>query len=388
MENKETLSKRIEDTPKLRFPEFKDKWKQFKFGDNFILSQGLQVPVNKQFYEPDFNLERFIRIVDVTQLNEPQRYVYNPTGKGRVQDDDIFFVRYGAVGTIGYGYNGVIANNLFKVTPTFQASSSFLYQQFANGRFNLKLKELTASTSMPAINFTALNNLYFWRTNIIEQNKIGNFFSVIDKQIEQQESLLTLLNKYKRGLIPLTFSNKNGCKEFKLKELLQPYTSKNTSLYEPVAVGKYGIRKRSEIYSKILSKDISKNKVIEKNTFVIGMGSKQIDFGILYEDVKYSVSPAYLTFKISKKINPKYLEEYLRNILPILSFKFMIIGARQGKNIDKEGFLNYSIYVPPIDRQNRISDTLIALDKKIEKENELLLLLKQYKQGLLQQMFI
>ena len=74
--------------------------------------------------------------------------------------------------------------------------------------------------------------------------------------------------------------------------------------------------------------------------------------------------------------------------MPILSFKFMIIGARQGKNIDKEGFLNYSIYVPPIDRQNRISDTLIALDKKIEKENELLLLLKQYKQGLLQQMFI
>ena len=128
MENKETLSKHIEDIPKLRFPGFKEKWKQFKFGDNFILSQGLQVPVNKQFYEPDFNLERFIRIVDVTQLNEPQRYVYNPTGKGRVQDDDIFFVRYGAVGTIGYGYNGVIANNLFKVTPTFQASSSFLYQ--------------------------------------------------------------------------------------------------------------------------------------------------------------------------------------------------------------------------------------------------------------------
>ena len=152
-------------------------------------------------------MERFIRIVDVTQLNEPQRYVYNPTGKGRVQDDDIFFVRYGAVGTIGYGYNGVIANNLFKVTPTFQASSSFLYQQFANGRFNLKLKELSASTSMPAINFTALNNLYFWRTNIIEQNKIGNFFSVIDKQIEQQENLLTLLNKYKEGLYKTIFSN-------------------------------------------------------------------------------------------------------------------------------------------------------------------------------------
>ena len=248
-------------------------------------------------------------------------------------------------------------------------------------------KRLEGSVRM-CLSFDSLQSIETNIPSLEEQEKIGNFFIKLDSLIDLQENKIILLNKYKRGLISLTFSNKNGCKEFKLKELLKPYTSKNTSLYEPVAVGKYGIRKRSEIYSKIISKDISKNKVIEKNTFVIGMGSKQIDFGILYEDVKYSVSPAYLTFKISKKINPKYLEEYLRNILPILSFKFMIIGARQGKNIDKEGFLNYSIYVPSIDRQNRISDTLIALDKKIEKENELLLLLKQYKHGLLQQMFI
>ena len=264
----------------------------------------------------------------------------------------------------------------------------YFYYYFSKN-FSKRVSKMSAKATVDSVRMNMISEMVIYYPELLsEQEEVVNFFTKIDNCIDAQEKLLTLLNKYKRGLISLTFSNKNGCKEFKLKELLQPYTSKNTSLYEPVAVGKYGIRKRSEIYSKILSKDISKNKVIEKNTFVIGMGSKQIDFGILYEDVKYSVSPAYLTFKISKKINPKYLEEYLRNILPILSFKFMIIGARQGKNIDKEGFLNYSIYVPSIDRQNRISDTLIALDKKIEKENELLLLLKQYKQGLLQQMFI
>ena len=44
--------------------------------------------------------------------------------------------------------------------------------------------------------------------------------------------------------------------EYSLKEILTEFTEKNVNLlYEPVAVGKYGIRKRSDIYKKELSKD-------------------------------------------------------------------------------------------------------------------------------------
>ncbi len=156
-------------------------------------------------------------------------------------------------------------------------------------------------------------------------------------------------------------------KKIKLGEILEEYCERNIdNKYMPVAVGKYGIRKREEIYSKELSKDISKNKVIRKDTLTIGMGSNQIDIGILVEDEKYCVSPAYTTYKI-KNCNSKFLEYYLEYINPRLSDLFMIVSARQGKSVDKEGMLAYSIEIPSLDEQSKICKVLNQIEIIIEK---------------------
>ena len=156
-------------------------------------------------------------------------------------------------------------------------------------------------------------------------------------------------------------------KKVKLGEILEEYCERNIdNKYMPVAVGKYGIRKREEIYSKELSKDISKNKVIRKDTLTIGMGSNQIDIGILVEDEKYCVSPAYTTYKI-KNCNSKFLEYYLEYINPRLSDLFMIVSARQGKSVDKEGMLAYSIEIPSLDEQRKICKILNQIEIIIEK---------------------
>ena len=180
----------------ISFPQKKkNAWEQRKFGESFKLSQGLQVPVEEQLLTQEQNTEQFIRIVDVTQNGEPPRYIYNPTGKGRVSENDIFFVRYGAVGTIGYGYSGVIANNLFKVEPLYAADNSFLYQQFAGTSFNDEIRNMSASTSMPAINFGALNNLIFYNTVYKEQQKIGEYFATLDNLITLHQRKLKCLEK-------------------------------------------------------------------------------------------------------------------------------------------------------------------------------------------------
>ena len=103
--------------------------------------------------------------------------------------------------------------------------------------------------------------------------------------------------------------------KYSLIDILTQYSEKNIdNKYEPVAVGKYGIRKRSDIYKKELAKDYSKNKLIYKDTLTIGLGSKQIDFGVLKDDCIYSVSPAYITFKIDGSIiKADYLELYLES---------------------------------------------------------------------------
>lgn len=160
----------------------------------------------------------------------------------------------------------------------------------------------------------------------------------------------------------------------KLGDVLKEYKEKNTdNKYKPVAVGRYGIRKREEIYSKELAKDYSKNKLIYKNTLTVGMGSKQIDIGILTEDAIYAVSPAYHTFRINN-IDANYLRYCLDARNADMSERFMIASARQGKSVDFKKMLRYEIPVySESDTQtilfnlSKIEEVILNLDSQLEK---------------------
>lgn len=147
-------------------------------------------------------------------------------------------------------------------------------------------------------------------------------------------------------------------KSMPLNEFLFEYTERNIdNKYRPVAVGRYGIRSRDSIYSKELAKDYSKNKLIFKNTLTIGMGSVQIDIGILSTDETYSVSPAYHTYRINN-INPNYLRYCLECRNQDMFVRYVKKGSRQGKTIDLSRWLTYEIPVYSIEDQEKIVDKI------------------------------
>lgn len=151
-----------------------------------------------------------------------------------------------------------------------------------------------------------------------------------------------------------------------LNNYLTEYKEKNDgNKYKPVAVGRYGIRTRESIYSKELAKDYSKNKVIFQNTLTVGMGSNQIDIGILDKDEIYSVSPAYHTYKISE-INANYLRYCLECRNQDMFIRYVKRGSRQGKTIDLKRWLTYEIPVYDESTQQEIVSTLDKVSKIIE----------------------
>ena len=155
-----------------------------------------------------------------------------------------------------------------------------------------------------------------------------------------------------------------------LKSFLEEYNDKNVdNKYKTVAVGKYGIRTRESIYSKELAKDYSKNKLIYKNTLTVGMGSKQIDIGILSDDHVFSVSPAYHTFKISN-INPDYLRYCLQARNPDMFIRYVKRGSRQGKAIDLKRWLTYEIPIHEKLVQKEIVKTLDVVKDLLEAYKE------------------
>ena len=164
---------------------------------------------------------------------------------------------------------------------------------------------------------------------------------------------------------------------YPLSAFLTEYSEKNDgNKYRPVAVGRYGIRPRESIYSKELAKDYSKNKLIHKNTLTVGMGSVQIDIGILTEDITYSVSPAYHTYRITG-IDATYLRYCLECRNQDMFVRFVKRGSRQGKTIDLKRWLTYEIPVYDMVRQAEIVDRLDRILGLIEKRREQLLQLDQ-----------
>ena len=162
-----------------------------------------------------------------------------------------------------------------------------------------------------------------------------------------------------------------------LSDFLTEYTLRNdNNQYKPVAVGRYGIRTRDSIYTKELAKDYSKNKVIYQDTLTVGMGSVQIDIGILTEDIRYSVSPAYHTYQI-RNINPAYLRYCLECRNQDMFSRFVKRGSRQGKSIDLKRWLTYEIPVFDERKQAEIVTVLDRISTQVANRQEQLELFEQ-----------
>ena len=155
-----------------------------------------------------------------------------------------------------------------------------------------------------------------------------------------------------------------------LSEFISEYSERNVdNRYNPVAVGRYGIRSRESIYSKELAKDYSKNKLIYRNTLTVGMGSVQMDIGVLTDDVIYSVSPAYHTYHIDG-INSTYLDYCLKQRNNDMFTRFVKRGSRQGKSIDLNRWLTYEIPVYELSVQEDIVKRLNLVEEIIENRKQ------------------
>ena len=372
--------------PILRFKGFTDDWEQRKLGEIFKFSQGLQVPIDQQFERKEENTERFIRIVDVTQDNIPQRFVYNPTGKGRVNLDDIFFVRYGAVGTIGHGFKGVIANNLFKVIPLIDINPLFWFYQFSDIRFNSRLKALSASTSMPAINFNTLRKMIISNTSIVEQNKIGTILKSLDNLLTLYEKKKQLLTQLKQGIVNFLIT-KNGPKpQLRFSGFNNNWESKSfEKLLNYEQPTKYIVKKADYISQG--TPVLTANK-----SFVLGYTNETNVYqnipAIIFDD--FTLESKYVDFPFMVKSSAiKILTSENSNL-------FFIYQLLNNQRFVQEGHSRHyisvvqkkKVLVPSIQEQNKISDLIKQLEDNIELNSNTIVLLKKLKEFLLQSMFL
>ena len=183
-------------------------------------------------------------------------------------------------------------------------------------------------------------------------------------------------------------------KKYKLSELLTETNIKKTNEnYDIISSTTKGIYLQSEYFNKqAASEDTKGYKIIKKSQLVLSpqnlwMGNININF-------KYDigiVSPSYKVFDINENMVDLLLfNEWIKSPRALYQY---IISSEQGasivrRNLNMELFYEISIVLPSISIQKSISKKIHSFNNLIQFEEDRLIILKNLKKGLMQQMFV
>lgn len=381
-----------------------------KLQDIVTFSQGIQVPVEEQFEKQKDNHVRFLRIVDYTRGDVEPRYIDDPGSKYAVQSNDVIMIRYGEAGRVVRGYEGVIANNLFKITPNNDCiDKDFLYYSLTSDTMYKKIANTTQTTGMPAVNFKNLYGLEISLPQLKEQKKIAEILSSVDAAIEKTEQVIAKTEEVKKGLMQQLLTKGIGHTEFKQTEFGEIPVSWEVKKISQVASTMSGgtpNRKKSEYYNgdipwvktgELIHKYLNNSEEKITELGLNNSSAKLMPVGTVLIAMYGATVGKSTILGISASTNQAccgiipnkdYLNnEYLYYRLQYWKDKLisMATGAAQ-PNISQQLIKELLIPLPNLSEQEKIVDILNIQDEKIANEKANLDSLKEIKQGLMQRL--
>ena len=386
--------------PKLRFKEFKLPYSKYQLS-NYLIESKLR---NKNLiYNKNDVLSVSGKFGVINQIELQGRSFAGEKVNNYhiVETNDIVYTKsplklspYGII-KVNNGISGIVSTlyAVYHVLPNAIPKYIDFYFNY-NLRLNKYLKlivNIGAKHDMKISNEYVLTN-YVSFPSIEEQTKIANFLSLIDRKIELQEKLVENLKLYKKGLLKKVFSNNHGWKSAKLGDFLIEYNKKTTinNQYPVLTSSRKGLFLQYDYFDKQIASDnnIGYN-ILPCNYITYRNASDDATFYFNINNiVKYGiVSPLYPVFT-TQNMNVIFLQLILNysNDFKKYCLEEQQGGTRTSMSITK--LKEFKVKYPNIEEQNRIANIFSNLDKKMDFETNRLTKLKEYKKGLLQQMFI
>ncbi|HHW7842480.1 TPA: restriction endonuclease subunit S [Staphylococcus aureus] len=395
--------------PELRFPGFEGEWEEKKLGE--VTTQSMYgIGASATSFD---SKNIYVRITDIDEKSRKLNYQNLTTpdvinNKYKLKRNDILFARTGASTGKSYIhkgekeiYNYYFAGFLIKFEINEQNSPLFIYQFTLTSKFNNWVKVMSVRSGQPGINSEEYAKMPLVLPNKLEQQKIGQFFSKLDRQIELEEQKLELLQQQKKGYMQkifsqeLRFKDENGndypdWEEKKMGEITTMFSggtpqSTNTRYYK----GDIPFIRSGEI-----SKTYTELKINEEA--LNNSSAKLVEVGDLLYALYGATSGEVAISKINGAINQAVLcirtnesVEFLLNYLFFSKNKILntFIQGGQG-NLSANIIKNLIIETPTIIEQRKIADFFCNIDNSIEIQGRKLEFLKQRKQSLLQKMFV
>lgn len=401
--------------PKLRFKGFNDEWKIDKLNENTYIKGRIGW---KNLKQEEYTLKgpyliagKHINegIINWDKCDHISEERYEESMEIALKDDDIIFSKDGSIG------NPALIQNL-KVKATINGTMmlirldqneyepSYFYQILKSEYFEKLIRNVKSGSSIPHIFQRDMIEFKFPVPGTLqEQKRIANFLTKVDKIIEKQDEKVKNLEKYKKGMMQKIFSqeirfkdeNGEAYPEWEIKRVedvaniqvgFTPDT-KNDSFWDGdikwLSIAGMNSKYIFDGNKRISNEALGKRELIPKNTLVMSFKLTIGRLAIIKEPMITNEAICQFYWK-NKNIINEYMYQYLDSIR-IESF-----GCRAAKGItlNNESLNSIIVKLPCLDEQNKIADLLNNIDCIHQEELNKLNELKQWKKGLLQQMFV
>ena len=224
-----------------------------------------------------------------------------------------------------------------------------------------------------------IKTLSFYFPNEIEQVKIANLLSKIDKRIQTQIKIIDDYNSLKMGIYNWMF--KENCADYKLKQLANIVKGDQINNNQLLSNGTYYMMNGGTLPSGYLD---SYN--VSENTISISEGGNSCGYVQFNKEHFWSGGHCYTI----QNVNPLIVEnKYLYHYLKHKEKEIMNLRIGTGlPNIQKKDLENFTIFVPNLLIQRKNLALFEMLDEKICILNEELERLEKQKKYLLRNLFI
>ena len=321
-----------------------------------------------------------------------------------VSKNSILFVSRVGIGKLAVTKNQITTSQDFTNLKLNENHDSYYVAYLFSSKMNI-FKSISQVTSIKGYTTKDFKSVTVNVPKLEEQKKIASFLSSVDEKISQLEKKKTLLETYKRGIMQKIFSQELRFKDENGGEFAE---WKNSTLGEECEINGGGTPDSTnknywgdEIYwftpTEIKVKYLKKSKRMITRDGLNKSSAKLLPKGSLLLTTRATIGD--VSFCTNECSTNQGFQSFLPTSKPNLDFLYYWIKCNKKElikrssgstflEISKKEIQKITINLPNINEQQKIASFLSSIDNKIEIMSTQLEKTREFKKGLLQQMFV
>ena len=393
---------KVLNVPHLRFPEFSGEWETKSINDLAVVIGGGTPDTTVKSYW-DGGIQWFTpseigknKFVDASLRTITEDGLNNSSAK-LLPPNTILLSSRATIGECSLSLRECATNQGFQCLVSKKCNVDFLYYLIQTKKKDL-IRKSCGSTFLE-ISANEVRKIQVSVPSDVEQQKIAELLSLIDKRIATQNKIIEKYESLIKGIIYQTKSTglaHNTWQKTELKKVLQERNEKNANGYDVCSVSvTQGIVNQIEYLGRsFASKDTLHYNVVKYGDIVYTKSpTGDFPYGIVKRsNVKYDVaiSPLYGVYKPVNNFVGIILHFYFMQPNNALNYLHPLIqkGAKNTINITNGRFLETIPLPKKEDETKHLAWVLTSIQNKIILEQDLLHSYQKQKQYLLRQMFI